>query len=328
MTTIRATATTKTPVTEPALGHNLIHALAASPAFADDGLCFAAHAVGLARSEDGGRTWRDAYSTLNLQAPLTTAAVVLSPDFANDRTVFAGASGGVLRSLDGGDRWLVAGLPSPPPFVTALTVSPNYASDGLVFAGTMEDGVLRSWDRGASWAAWNFGLLDLNVYALAISPDFAHDDTLYVGAESGVFRSTNGGRAWREIAFPMECAPVLSLALSPDFSSDGCIWAGSEAHGLWRSDDRGVTWLQMDGLREMGAINALLIQQQPTQQPALLALTGAGPHASYDGGVIWRPLLQVEASGLSCATAPLGLAAGAPVLFGYDDGRVLSVRLP
>jgi photosystem II stability/assembly factor-like uncharacterized protein len=322
-----AMATIQTPVTESVLGHNLIHALAASPAFADDGLCFAAHASGLARSEDGGRMWCDAYATLNLQTVLTTAAVVLSPDFASDRTLFAGASGGVLRSLDAGEHWLVAALPSPPPFVTALAVSPNYATDGLVFAGTMEDGVLRSWDRGASWAAWNFGLLDLNVYALAISPDFAHDDTLYVGAESGVFCSTNGGRAWRETIFPMECAPVLSLALSPAFGVDGCILAGSAAHGLWRSADRGGTWQRMPGLDTVGAINGLLMQPTETLRQSLLALTGAGPYESQDGGVNWRKLAMAEECGLTCAVAPTGLAAGALVLLGCDDGRVLTVRM-
>ena len=108
--------------------HNPVHALAASPTFAKDGICFAAHTAGLARSVDGGRTWRDAYTALDLQAALTTAAVAVSPDFAADRTLFAGAVGGVLRSHDGGETWTVAALPPPPPFVTALAVSPNYAS--------------------------------------------------------------------------------------------------------------------------------------------------------------------------------------------------------
>ena len=201
--------------TEPTLATDLVYALAASPTFADDGLCFAACLSGLRRSTDGGHTWHNAYASLALQAPLSATSVAFSPDFGEDRTVFAGALGGVLRSHDGGQSWVVAGLPAPPPFVTGLVVSPHFREDGLLFAGTMEDGVLRSWDRGISWAAWNFGLLDLNVLALAISPGFGEDETLFVGVESGVFRSTNGGRAWRETAFPMECAPVLSLALSP-----------------------------------------------------------------------------------------------------------------
>ena len=96
--------------TAPFSANDPIYALAASPSFADDGLCFAAHGSGLLRSTDGGQSWHDAYGSLTLQAPLTTTCVAFSPDFANDHTVFAGAPGGVLRSTDGGETWTVAAL--------------------------------------------------------------------------------------------------------------------------------------------------------------------------------------------------------------------------
>ena len=57
----------ETVMTESATVHNPVHALAASPTFAKDGICFAAHTAGLASSEDGGRTWRDAYTALELR---------------------------------------------------------------------------------------------------------------------------------------------------------------------------------------------------------------------------------------------------------------------
>ena len=81
---------------------DVVYALAASPNFEQDGICFAACASGLRRSEDGGRTWQDAYAALNLEAALATAAVAVSPDFASDHNVFAGVGGGILRSVDGG----------------------------------------------------------------------------------------------------------------------------------------------------------------------------------------------------------------------------------
>lgn len=304
-----------------------IQALAVSPAFAEDSLCFAAGGTGLRASTDGGRTWRNTYATLELQAPLATAAVTLSPDFIHDRTLFAGAVGGVLRSHNAGGDWSVAGLPPPPPFVIALAVSPHYAEDGLVFAGTMEDGVLRSWDRGASWAAWNFGLLDLSVYALVISPDFARDDTLYVGVESGVFRSSNGGRAWRETAFPMECAPVLSLAISPDFGTDGVIFAGTEANGLWMSADRGVTWRALPSWETTGPINAIILEPNHIQKPTILAVTDAALCRSHDGGASWQVQHAAELSGVTCAAVPSGLQPGAQIMLGTGDGRVLLCAL-
>ncbi|MCL4826098.1 MAG: hypothetical protein KJZ95_01950 [Caldilinea sp.] len=324
-----------TRITQAATGLGAIQAVAAAPTFAQDGFCFAAGSDGLRVSTDGGITWRDAYATLGLRAPLTTAALAFSPSFAQDRvqrakgdrTIFAGAVGGVLRSHDEGQTWRIASLPSPPPFVTALAVSPHYLEDGLVFAGTMEDGVLRSWDRGDSWAAWNFGLLDLNVYALAISPEFARDDTLYVGVDSGVFRSSNGGRAWRETSFPMECAPVLSLAISPNFAADGVIFAGTEASGLWMSADRGVTWRGLAGWETPGPINALMLAPTAAQQPSILAVTDAALCLSQDGGASWQVQCSAELRGVTCAAAPAGVEPSAQVLLGTGDGRVLVCAL-
>ena len=222
---------------------DVVYALAASPQFDRDGVCFAGRASGLYRSADGGASWQPAYATLNLSEDVSTPAVVVSPDFASDRAVFAGVTGAILRSHDGGGSWFLTLLPSPPPVVSCLVASPDYERDGVLFAGTMEDGVFRSSEfLGERWVRWNFGLLDLHVLVLALSPDFAHDEILFAGVESGIFRSTNGGRAWREVLFPTDLAPVISLAISPDFKRDGLLLAGTEAHGLHVSYDRGRTW--------------------------------------------------------------------------------------
>ena len=45
------------------------YALAVSPNYAQDGLCFVARRSGLYRSTDGGQSWEDAYAPLSLAAP-------------------------------------------------------------------------------------------------------------------------------------------------------------------------------------------------------------------------------------------------------------------
>jgi len=157
-------------MTEETKARDITYARAASPSFAQDGICFAARGSGLYRSDDGGHTWHFAYDALSLEAPLARMAVVVSPDFASDQSVFAGVLGGILRSFDGGQNWHITMLLSPPLVVTALVISPDYAQDGTLLAGTLEDGVFRSADRGRCWAAWNFGLLDLSILCLALSP--------------------------------------------------------------------------------------------------------------------------------------------------------------
>lgn len=310
---------TKTP--------DVVYSLATSPDFERDGVCFAARASGLFRSEDGGLTWQAAYASLELETPLITAAVAVSPNFEADRSVFAGVPGGILRSVDGGQSWYIARLPSPPPFVSSLVVSPNFARDGILLAGTLEDGVFRSADRGHHWSAWNFGLLDLNTLALAISPNFANDETLFVGTDSGIFRSTNGGRAWREVNFSPEFAPVLSLVLSPNYGHDGVLFAGTESCGLFYSDDRGHTWTRLGEGVVTDAVNAIVLSPQFPAKPDVLVLLGETLLVSRDDGQSWsdwKSGLSIE-QGLASVAAPQGLDPGAPLLVGLVEGGVLRI---
>lgn len=302
-------------------------ALAASPAFSQDGLCFAARRSGLYRSEDRGITWQPAYIALELGAALATSAVAVSPAFESDHSVFAGVHGAVLRSVTAGTRWQVALLPSPPPLVSTLVVSPNFLRDGTVFAGTVEDGVFRSGDRGSSWASWNFGLLDLHILSMAISPDFANDQTLFVGTESGIFRSGNGGRAWREVDFPDEFAPVLSVGVSPGYGKDGLLMVGTEDSGLFASQDRGRTWTRLGEHTIPGAVNAIVFAPEFPTKPDVLVLLDAAVLISRDGDqsrTHWRAGV-VEEEGMAAVVAPHGLDPGAPLLLGLLDGRVLRI---
>ena len=311
-------------MTEETQLEDIVYALAASPTFEEDGICFAARPTGLYCSQDGGRTWTDAYTSLELEAQLTTAAVILSPAFEIDRSVFAGVPGGVLHSLDGGQTWFVASFPSPPPFVSTLAISPDYARDGTLFAATLEDGIFRSGDRGRSWSAWNFGLLDLNVLALITSPDYANDETIFAGTESGIFRSTNGGRAWREVDFPTDWAPVLSLALSPNFVDDGLIFAGTEAYGLFRSQDKGSTWQRLAEDRLTDAVNSILLSTEYPTHADVLVLHEDELLISRDGGDTWADweLDVILEKAVASVIAPQGLAPGVPLLIGLMDGTV------
>jgi photosystem II stability/assembly factor-like uncharacterized protein len=294
---------------------DFVYSLATSPNFAQDGICFAARASGLYRSDDGSLTWQNAYASLELDIPLTTAAVAVSPNFV---------PGGILRSGDGGQKWYIASLPSPPPFVSTLVVSPNFTHDGTLLAGTLEDGVFRSADRGSHWSPWNFGLLDLNVLSMAISPDFAHDEALFVGSGSGIFRSTNGGRAWREVNFPTDFAPVLSLAPSPDYAHDGTLFAGTESCGLFYSGDRGHTWTRLGKGAVTEAVNAVILSPQFPDKPDILVLLGEALLISRDGGhswADWQADLSIE-QGMVSVAAPQGLDPEAPLLVGLVEGGV------
>ena len=303
---------------------DFVYGMAVSPAFVEDGCCFAARTSGLFRSEDAGITWALAPQNLNLDAGLAALAVAVSPAFRTDRMVFAGVAGGVLRSLDAGHNWEAIPLPSPPPVVTCLAVSPDIEQDGYLFAGTMEDGIFRSPDRGRSWHSWNFGLLDLRCLALAASPAFAEDETLFAATETALYRSTNGGRAWRETGLPLEASPVLSLALSPAFRADGVLFAGTDAGQFQRSRDRGRTWEVLGSSALDGSINAVLLSPEYPDRHHVLVLCDDCLWLSRDDGATWVPL---EGEGISAVAAPNGLGTGAFLLAGTVGGGVAHIPL-
>jgi len=302
-----------------------IFSLAASPGFAEDGLCFAARRSGLYHSTDHGETWDLAYRALNLDADLATLAVAVSPAFGADETVFTGVAGGVLRSQNAGKNWQVAPFPPPEPTVSCLAVSPAYRKDGTVLAGTLEDGVFRSGDHGRRWDRWNFGLLDLNVLALGISPAYEDDETVFAGTDSGVFSSTNGGRAWREADFDGGFARVLAIAVSEGFATDGCLFAGTEECGLFRSDDAGGTWSQVGSGVLDGPVNDLVLSPDFPMDGSLLALLSGAVMVSRDGGETWSqwPLKVDSDDVLTCIEAPEGLETGDRLLIGRVEGGVL-----
>ncbi|MGE5603543.1 MAG: WD40/YVTN/BNR-like repeat-containing protein [Nitrososphaerales archaeon] len=311
--------------TENPFEDRVVYALAASPAFASDGICFAATAGGLFVSSDGAMSFSDAYASLKLPEALPTVAVALSPGFTFDHTVFAGVHGAILRSFDRGAAWQYAELRTPPPVVTCLAVSPTYEQDSIVFAGTLEDGIFRSADRGARWAAWNFGLIDLSVLCLALSPAYGQDETLLAGTETGLFRSTNGGRAWRELGLPSELAPVLSVVFSSDYATDGLILAGTESNGLWLSRDRGRSWESVEALGD-SPVNALIVDRT-SDRLVIAALAGEHLFVSHDGGKGWNILAVGGDVAPMCLFAPAGLGRGAPLLLGGQDGVVRQMNL-
>lgn len=282
-----------------------VFSLAASPDFAQDGICFAACASGLYRSQDGGRSWESISFSAEHHGQMAATALAVSPDYAQDRSLFIAVKGGVLRSSDGGDTWFTARFPAPPPLFSALAVSPSFEYDGVLLAGTMEDGVFASSDRGTHWQPWNFGLFDLNVLCIALSPNLQQDETVLAGAETGLYRSANGGRAWRATAFPTDKAPVLCLA----FVNEGAagktrILAGAENHGLWVSGDEGESWTRLAPAIIPESVNDIQIIRKPDGSRHLFALVNDGLLTSADGGQTWTRLMQT-------GDAPTALLAAA-----------------
>jgi photosystem II stability/assembly factor-like uncharacterized protein len=106
------------------------------------------------------------------------------------------------------------------------------------------DGIARVEGVGVGWTAERL-LSESGAQCLAVDP--ADRDVVYAGLrERGVRRSVDGGRSWVDCKLPEP--GVFSLAVS---SADGAVYAGTEPSRLFRSDDRGESWSELDALLDL-----------------------------------------------------------------------------
>jgi photosystem II stability/assembly factor-like uncharacterized protein len=106
------------------------------------------------------------------------------------------------------------------------------------------DAIARLDEDDGAWQT-TLSLTGSGAQCLALDP--SDPDTVYAGLrERGVRRTTDGGASWVdcELAAP----GVFSLAVS---AADGAVYAGTEPSALYRSDDRGETWQELESLLEL-----------------------------------------------------------------------------
>jgi len=190
--------------------------------------------------------------------------------------------------------WQALSAPGGHP-VQTLAASPAFAVDHTLFAATSE-GIYRSNDAGQLWTLLGAGPTGpiSNAFKIVPSPAYPSDHTLFVLITSvgppgrGVLRSTDDGASWQTI---WESAAVQDLVVSPDYASDGALFLGGSAFGqpqVYRSTDRGDTWLPTDGQPSDLDVSLLAISPNYTSDSTLFA-AGFGPmQRSTDGGTTWE----------------------------------------
>jgi len=106
------------------------------------------------------------------------------------------------------------------------------------------DAIARVDEAGEAWTV-ELSLSGSGAQCLAVDP--AEPDTVYAGLrEGGVRRSLDGGRTWQDCGLPEP--GVFSLALS---AADGAVYAGTEPSRLFRSDDKGESWRELEALLDL-----------------------------------------------------------------------------
>lgn len=235
---------------------------------------------GIWKTIDGGRSWE------NISDGFfggSIGAITVSKSDPNviyvgggEKTVRGNVSSGygIWKSVDAGKTWTEAGLKNSR-HVPRIAVDPTnhdvvYAGVlGNIYKPTQDRGVYKSTDGGKTWRKTLFANENAGVVDLLIDP--TNPRILYAstwrvqrtpyslssgGEGSALWRSTDRGETWTEIStkkgFPEGTLGIIGVTVSP--VNNQRVWAiveHKDKGGLYRSDDGGDTWKQVNSERNL-----------------------------------------------------------------------------
>ncbi|MCD2258147.1 VPS10 domain-containing protein [Psychroserpens luteolus] len=241
---------------------------------------FGATGGGIWKTLDGGRSW-DNISDGFFGGSI--GAITVSKSDPNvmyvgggEKTVRGNVSSGygIWKSVDAGKTWVSSGLKNSR-HVPRIAVDPT--NHNIVYAGvlgniykpTQERGVYKSTDGGKTWKKTLFSNEHAGVVDLIIDP--TNPRILYAstwrvqrtpyslssgGDGSALWKSTDKGETWTEIStkkgFPEGTLGIIGVTVSP--VNNQRVWAiveNKDKGGLYRSEDGGETWKQVNSERKL-----------------------------------------------------------------------------
>ena len=315
---------TSTGAQQPGTPDRPVWSIAVAPAHSSV-LLAATQGRGVLRSTDSGATWTPAI-------PGIESAWVVRFDPQQPATAYAGTqTAGLYRSVDEGKTWTAQSRGLNNMDVRSIDIA-----TGLVVVGTAQ-GVYYSSDGAVSWHS--LGLDALSIAAVAVLAK-VNDVTLFAGADNGtagsgfLLKSEGLGGSWAVVKgnFPGD-AVVASLAVgsAPSGGPDRPVLAGS-SQGLFRSDDRGVTWSPMSGLPTTDFNLALFNPANPDQ--IYVGSDGdqgnGGVFRSLDRGASWSTFgagLPIKPRITALALQPLNPAQVVAAAWSPTDGSAGAYRI-
>jgi photosystem II stability/assembly factor-like uncharacterized protein len=304
---------------------------------ANGALVAGTHGLGVARSDDGGLTWRLANAGLShfdvwvvkaewlggrerLFAGTLPAHLFVSDDGAASWRELA-----ALRQVPSAPQW---SFPPPPHQGHVLDIA---AQDGVLFVGIEVGALLRSEDGGGSFTELpvNPDTSEVDIHRLALHPK--RPERIIAATGWGMIYSEDRGRSWRKgerlpgIDYPI---PLLVHPDDPDllFVAGGEGWPpnwyeiGRSRAKIARSRDGGRSWERLlgglpDGQRP--TFGALALDAWDGGFAVFSADTDGQIYESLDGGERWSVI--AEAAPVSKGEQYRGLAKGRPPLVGTDS---------
>ena len=252
------------------------------------------YGLGLARSADGGQTWR-----------------ILGAE------TFAGRCFARIRIDPTRPGTLYAAITAAGGFPARAAAREHPLRNGPL-------GVFKSIDAGATWQHLRNGLPDRDATDVTLDP--TNPNTVYAGigdifghAQNGVYRSLDGGASWARLAggLPSSGMGRVTLAVAPSRATrlyaslvrpSDAAGGGAATLGVYRSDDGGASWTNLSAVGSYQASYGWYLCTSvvhPTN-PDVFFAGGFSLRRSQDGGNSWATVtpphvdlhaLEFDASG-------------------------------
>ncbi len=304
---------------------------------ADGGLIAGTHHFGVARSDDGGATWR----WINAGLDQFDIWVVKAERLNGREVLFAGAMPARLyMSEDGGAQWrdrpaltkvsTADGWFFPPPPHLGHVKDVVVHRDKELIVGIEVGALLRSTDEGGSFEelAVSDDFTDIDIHRVAVHPHRPEQMLLATGW--GLRLSQDNGRSWQELP-ALDINYPDALVVHPD-DPDLIFVAGARGYPpnwyrinrarprIARSRDGGRSWERLlngfpDGQRP--AIGAMTLEAWDGGFALYAGDTDGQIFESRDGGDSWHIIFETGA--VSKGEHYRGLAKGRPPMTDLDQ---------
>jgi photosystem II stability/assembly factor-like uncharacterized protein len=228
---------------------------------------------GVARTENGGETWR----LVTGWRESDVMRIVIDPS-DTDR-IYGATIWGVIISRDGGDTWMAANSGLPEYFSKDIVLDES-SPERLLLATTT--GLFESNNRAAEWQRVDSFP---EVAVLRLERSGVDPDIWIAGTEGqGLWLSTDNARSWKQVAPALANAYVYAVALSPADTAD--MAAGGWGTGVHISRDGGKTWQAATGSTTSPNITSMIFDRH--EEGRLWASTfEKGTFFTDDSGTTW-----------------------------------------